>query len=174
MLWLNVSVLSNLSSNFYQAGKDYCVYPKWPIKRPRYLLKNKSFCVASISNWVLNWTKALTKKFFLKKSVRQVNISQKSQNSLGLFSFGLNEGPVVTGCFNWLLKRTWVLIKILSPNTEILRSWHEISLTDLNQISIERDISETSQIHLRKYAFFVTSLRRLTNSSKKMSFMWRP
>ena len=90
MPWLNVSVLSNLSSNFYQAGKDYCVYPKWPIKRPRYLLKNKSFCVASISNWVLNGTKALTKKFFFKKSVRQVNISQKSQNSLGLFSFGLN------------------------------------------------------------------------------------
>ena len=29
-------------------------------------------------------------KSFLNKSVRQVNISQKSQNSLGLFSFGLN------------------------------------------------------------------------------------
>ena len=54
---------------------------------------------------------------------------------------------------------------------------HEMSSRDLNQISIERNISKTSQkhlkrclfcdvfktsqIHLKKYIFFVTSLRRL-------------
>ena len=48
-----------------------------------------------------------------------------------------------------------------------------MSLRDLNQISIERDISETSQRHLKKDVFFVTSLRRLKNISKKMSFAWR-
>ena len=48
-----------------------------------------------------------------------------------------------------------------------------MSLRDLNQISIERDISETSQRHLKKDIFFVTSLRRLKNISKKMSFAWR-
>ena len=52
-------------------------------------------------------------------------------------------------------------------------SRHEMSLRDLNQISIERDISETSQKHLKKDVFFVTSLRRLKNISKKMSFVWR-
>ena len=48
-----------------------------------------------------------------------------------------------------------------------------MSLRDLNQISIERDISETSQKHLKKDVFFVTSLRRLKNILKKMSFVWR-
>ena len=43
---------------------------------------------------------------------------------------------------------------------------HEMSLRDLNQISIERDISETSQKHLRRDDFFVTCLRRLKNISK--------
>ena len=47
-----------------------------------------------------------------------------------------------------------------------------MSLRDLNQISIERDISETSQKHLKRDVFFVTSLRRLKNISKKMSFVW--
>ena len=49
-------------------------------------------------------------------------------------------------------------------------SRHEMSLRDLNQVSIGRDISETSQKHLKSDAFFVTSLRRLKNISKKMSF----
>ena len=53
---------------------------------------------------------------------------------------------------------------------DILHSWHEISLRDLNQISIERDISETSQKYLKRDVFFVTSLRRLKYISKKMSF----
>ena len=48
-----------------------------------------------------------------------------------------------------------------------------MSLRDLNQISIERDSSETSQKHLKRNVFFVTSLRRLKNISKKMSFAWR-
>ena len=36
-----------------------------------------------------------------------------------------------------------------------------MSLRDLNQISIERDISEISENHLKRGDFFVTSLRRL-------------
>ena len=35
------------------------------------------------------------------------------------------------------------------------------------------DVFKTSQIHLKKDVFFVTSLRRLKNISKKMSFPWR-
>ena len=42
-------------------------------------------------------------------------------------------------------------------------SRHEMSLRDLNQVSIEKDISETSQKHLESDVFFVTSLRRLKN-----------
>ena len=48
-----------------------------------------------------------------------------------------------------------------------------MSLRDLSQISIERYISETSQKHLKRDVFFVTSLRRLKYISKKMSFPWR-
>ena len=40
-------------------------------------------------------------------------------------------------------------------------------LRDLNQISIGRDISETSQKHLKRDDFFVTCLRRLKYISKK-------
>ena len=54
---------------------------------------------------------------------------------------------------------------------KVLPSRHEMFLRDLNQISIERDISETSQKHLKRDVFFVTSLRRLKNISKKMSFV---
>ena len=54
---------------------------------------------------------------------------------------------------------------------ELLPSRHEMSLRDLYQISIERDISETSKKHLKRDDFFVTSLRRLKNISKKMSFV---
>ena len=52
-----------------------------------------------------------------------------------------------------------------------LPSRHEMSARDLNQISIERDISETSQKHLKRDVFFVTSLKRLQYISKKMSFV---
>ena len=52
-------------------------------------------------------------------------------------------------------------------------SRHEMFLRDLNQVSIGRDISQTSQKHLKSDVFFVTSLRRLKNISKKMSFVWR-
>ena len=45
---------------------------------------------------------------------------------------------------------------------------HEMSLRDLNQ----RDISESSQKHLKKDVFCMTSLRRLKHISKKMSFLW--
>ena len=43
---------------------------------------------------------------------------------------------------------------------------HEMSLRDLNQISNERDISETSQKHLKRDDLFVTCLKRLKNISK--------
>ena len=50
-------------------------------------------------------------------------------------------------------------------------------LRDLSETSQKRclfcDIFKTSQIHLKKDVFFVTSLRRLKNISKKMSFPWR-
>ena len=49
-------------------------------------------------------------------------------------------------------------------------SRHGMSLRDLNQISIERDISETSQKHLKR-DFFETSLRRLKYISKRLSFL---
>ena len=45
-----------------------------------------------------------------------------------------------------------------------------MSLRDLTQISIEIDISETSQKHLKRDVFFVTSLRGLKYISKKMFF----
>ena len=48
-----------------------------------------------------------------------------------------------------------------------------MSLRDLNLISIERDISETSQKHLKRGDFFETYLRRLKYISKKMAFLWR-
>ena len=49
-------------------------------------------------------------------------------------------------------------------------SRHEMSLRDLNQIYIERDISETSYKHLKGDDFFLTSLRRLKYKSRKMTF----
>ena len=49
-------------------------------------------------------------------------------------------------------------------------SRHERSLTCLNQISIERDISKTSQKHLQRDVFFVKFLRHLKYISKKMVF----
>ena len=47
---------------------------------------------------------------------------------------------------------------------------HEMYLRDLNQIFIDRDISQTSQKHLKRDVSFVTSLRRLKCISKKMFF----
>ena len=52
-------------------------------------------------------------------------------------------------------------------------SRNEMSLRCLKQISIERDISTTSQKHLKRDIFFKTSLRRLKYISKKVSFLWR-
>ena len=47
-----------------------------------------------------------------------------------------------------------------------------MSLRCLKQISIERDISKTSQKHLKRDVFFETSLRRLKYISKNMYFLW--
>ena len=77
---------------------------------------------------------------------------------------------ILTKCFFHI----WTLQATLKFNAAItLPSRHEMSLRDLNQISIERDISQTSQKHLKKDVLFVTSLRRLEHISKKMSFPWR-
>ena len=50
-------------------------------------------------------------------------------------------------------------------------------LRDLSETSQKRclfsDVFKTSQIHLKKDVFCVTSLRRLEHISKKMSFPWR-
>ena len=46
-------------------------------------------------------------------------------------------------------------------------SWLEMSLRDLSKISIEKDISKTSQKHLKSDDFSVTSLRHLKYISKK-------
>ena len=50
-------------------------------------------------------------------------------------------------------------------------------LRDLSERSQKRclfcDVFRTSQIHVKKDFFFVTSLRRLKNISKKMYFVWR-
>ena len=46
-----------------------------------------------------------------------------------------------------------------------------MSLRYLNQVSVERDISKTSQRHLKKDVFFETSLRYLKYISKKTSFL---
>ena len=52
----------------------------------------------------------------------------------------------------------------------------ERHLKDLSETSQKRrlfwDVFKTSQIHLKKDVFFVTSLRRLRYVSKKMSFLW--
>ena len=77
----------------------------------------------------------------------------------------------------------------LQDSKSIFSSLHEMSQRDLNQVSIERDISEAFYKHLKKdyffvmslrrlkyisekMSFFVTSLRRLKDISKKMSFVW--
>ena len=53
----------------------------------------------------------------------------------------------------------------------------EKHLRDLSERSQKRrlfwDVFKTSQIHLKKDVFFVTSVRRLRNISKKTSFVWR-
>ena len=49
----------------------------------------------------------------------------------------------------------------------------DVSERYLNQVSIESDISETSQKHLKRDVFFVMSLGRLKYMSKKISFLWR-
>ena len=46
-----------------------------------------------------------------------------------------------------------------------------MSFRCLSQISIDRDISKTSQKHLKRDVFFETSLRRLKYISKMMSFL---
>ena len=46
----------------------------------------------------------------------------------------------------------------------------EMSLRDLNPVSKDRDISNTSQKHFKRGVFFVTSLRRLKYISKRTFF----
>ena len=92
--------------------------------------------------------------------------------------------------FNFLNCYNLIPSKICTRLCKKEPSRHEISVRDLNRISIERDISETSletsqkrwlfcdvfktsQKHLKKDVFCVTSLGRLGHISKTMSFPWR-
>ena len=61
----------------------------------------------------------------------------------------------------------------MEKNTEKLTQPASDVSERFNPISIERDISETSQIHLKKDVFFVKPLGRFKNISKKMSFVQR-
>ena len=68
----------------------------------------------------------------------------------------------------------FLIFRMFPPFQYVKKYWptqHEMFLRDLKQISIERDISETSQTHLKRDDFFVTSLRRFKHISKKMSFL---
>ena len=58
-------------------------YSKWPIRFPGHLFKNNFFGDA-YSDWTFNWTWVhieKIKKYESSKSVKQINLLQKSQNS---------------------------------------------------------------------------------------------
>ena len=48
----------------------------------------------------------------------------------------------------------------------------DVSERSQSDLHWEREISETSQKHLKRDLFFVTYLRRLKSISKKISFVW--
>ena len=92
-----------------------------------------------------------------------------------------------SGVFLWILRHFKEdLFWITSANDRLSQPAWDVSersvsdlhweryLRDLSETSQKRylfcDVFKTSQIHLKKYVFFVTSLRRLKNISKKMSF----
>ena len=54
----------------------------------------------------------------------------------------------------FLLWKYLKIIRIQVRSRVTFPSWHEMPLRDLNQISIERDFSETSQKHLEREDFF--------------------
>ena len=58
----------------------------------------------------------------------------------------------------------------VSWEADLHPSHYEMSLKCLKQISIERDISKTSQKDFKRDVFFETSLRRLKYISKKIFF----
>ena len=61
--------------------------------------------------------------------------------------------------------------RIVGDVARIVTSRHEIFLRNLNQISIERDISETCQKYLKRDDFFVTSLTHSTREYfEKLTF----
>ena len=60
----------------------------------------------------------------------------------------------------------------VSWEADLHPSQYEMSLKCLKQISIERDISKTSQKDFKRDVFFETSLRRLKYISKKIFFLW--
>ena len=66
----------------------------------------------------------------------------------------------------------YLAFKLILPKV-ICLSRHEMSLRCINQISIERDRSKTSQKYLKRDVFFVTSFRHLRFISKKIFFLWR-
>ena len=108
----------------------------------------------------LNLARKALKLFFLKK---------ESETSLPA-SF----------CAWFLKKNIYLLTQPAWDVSERSQSdlYLERHLRDLLETSQKRwlfcDVFKTSQIHLKKDVFFVTSLRRLKYISRKMSFLWRP
>ena len=115
------------------------------------------------------------------KSSKALNVSLSARNIAKLLTDMKHKfQKYCSGCKKKLRKRhCWLSIskqirkKILKVNEQQHPSQYEMSLRDLNQITIGRNISKTSQKHLLRDVFFVTSLWCVKKISKEMSFLWR-
>ena len=89
-----------------------------------------------------------------------------------IFCCKMLDKALVTCSIGVLTQPAWDVSE--RPQSDLL--W-EIYFRDVSETSQKRwlfyDVFKTSQIHLKKDVFFVTSLRRLKNISKMMSFVWR-
>ena len=73
----------------------------------------------------------------------------------------------------WLFTEpAWDVSEISQSDLHWERYLRDVSETSQKR-SIFCDVFKTSQIHLKKDFFCVTSLRRLGHASRKMSFPWR-
>ena len=93
-------------------------YHQWPIKCTGHLFQSKNFRVGACSDWVLNGTWLVIKKkqtknlHFLCKAIAFFTKIQKK--ILPKFLSNLSQKSFFGG-FNWVLNRTWVLIRNFSP-----------------------------------------------------------
>ena len=72
-------------------------------------------------------------------------------NQLIVYEF---QKQLFTSDSQFLLWKYLKIIRIQTRSRVTFPSWHEMPLRDLNQISIERDFSETSQKHIEREDFF--------------------